>query len=71
MPWCEPCVRFYNPNTVNPDGSCPGCGETLIAPSQVIARNSVPWHFWLLLVAASVYLGWRAIQGLVALGGLF
>jgi hypothetical protein len=24
----------------------------------------VPWHFWLLLGAATIYLGWRAIQGI-------
>jgi len=23
----------------------------------------VPWHFWLLLGALVIYLGWRAIQG--------
>jgi len=23
----------------------------------------VPWHFWLLLGALLVYLGWRAVQG--------
>jgi len=26
-----------------------------------------PWHFWLGLVAAVVYLGWRAIDGLLLL----
>ena len=23
----------------------------------------VPWHFWLLLAAVVIYLGWRLIQG--------
>jgi hypothetical protein len=23
----------------------------------------VPWHFWLLLAALVVYLGWRVVQG--------
>ena len=23
----------------------------------------VPWHFWLLLATAGLYLGWRALQG--------
>jgi hypothetical protein len=23
----------------------------------------VPWHFWILVVAAAIYLGWRAVQG--------
>ena len=24
----------------------------------------IPWHFWLLVAAATVYLGWRAMQGI-------
>ena len=27
----------------------------------------MPWHLWLLIVAAVVYLGWRLIQGIQAL----
>ncbi|MDH3708225.1 MAG: hypothetical protein OES57_19335 [Acidimicrobiia bacterium] len=27
-------------------------------------RAKVPWHFWLLLGALVIYLGWRAVQGL-------
>lgn len=27
MPWCKTCDRFLNPPTVNPDGSCPQCGQ--------------------------------------------
>ncbi len=27
----------------------------------------LPWHLWLLIVAAVVYLGWRLIQGIQAL----
>jgi membrane protein DedA with SNARE-associated domain len=23
----------------------------------------VPWHFWLLIVALVIYLGWRLVQG--------
>ena len=26
MPWCEPCERFFNPSTLNADGTCPVCG---------------------------------------------
>lgn len=33
--------------------------------------TKVPWHFWVLVAAAVLYLGWRLVQGLVALGGLF
>jgi len=31
--------------------------------------TKVPWHFWLLVVALVVYLGWRAIQGIGWLAG--
>lgn len=27
MPWCNTCDRFLNPPSVNPDGSCPHCGQ--------------------------------------------
>ena len=59
MPWCEPCSRFYNPNTLKADGTCPTCSTKLADP---VAKPKVPWHFWLLLVALAVYLGWRLIQ---------
>ncbi|MGI9600490.1 MAG: hypothetical protein ACR2QE_01300 [Acidimicrobiales bacterium] len=66
MPWCEPCERFYNPNSVD-DGACPSCGEPLEAGSVVTTTEKsaakVPWHFWLLLGALMLYLGWRAVQG--------
>ena len=31
------------------------------------AAERIPWHFWLLLGAAAVYLGWRAVQGVALL----
>jgi hypothetical protein len=27
-------------------------------------RLRVPWHFWLLVAALVVYLGWRLVQGI-------
>lgn len=69
MPWCEQCSRFYNPNSMAPDGTCVNCGnfiaeraETTTAEADVDAK--APWHFWLLVVAVVVYLGWRLIQGI-------
>ncbi len=61
MPWCDPCERFYNPTTLTSDGECPSCGE------PIAERSKVPWHFWLILVAAGVYLLWRAVQGVLLL----
>lgn len=64
MPWCDPCERFFNPNTLEPDGTCPTCGTKLAEPAQTGWR-SVPWHFWVLLVALGLYLGWRVVQGVL------
>jgi hypothetical protein len=38
-------------------GECPSCGRVIGAAPKA------PWHFRLFVAAASVYLGWRAIQG--------
>ncbi len=69
MPWCETCSRFLNPNTLEPDGSCPTCGRVVAEPpavgddgTVVEDRPKAPWHFKLLLVFVVIYLGWRFIQ---------
>ena len=59
MPWCEECSRFWNPPSMNRDGSCPSCGRVIAEPAKV------PWHFKLLVVATILYLGYRAWQGFV------
>ena len=35
-------------------------------PAEAAAER-IPWHFWLLLGAAAVYLAWRAVQGVALL----
>ncbi len=75
MPWCEPCDRFYNPNTLLVDGSCPRCSTVLPAAGSGehdhaavdsglpdAAASKIPWHFWLVLVLVALYLGWRVID---------
>ena len=62
MPWCETCSRFWNPNTMQRDGACPSCGRVISAAVDTRPARA-PWHFVLLVVAATVYLGWRAWQG--------
>ena len=64
MPWCETCQRFYNPNKVAPDGTCMTCGRFIADPDQAEEQQSgrVPWHFWVLVVALVIYLGWRLVQ---------
>jgi len=32
-------------------------------------NDRAPWHFWLLVVAVVVYLGWRLIQGIAWVAG--
>ena len=67
MPWCEGCDRFWNPNSMAPDGSCPKCGR-FIADSppggdDADGSGKVPWHFWVLVGVTGAYLLWRVIQG--------
>jgi hypothetical protein len=67
MPWCETCSRFWNPNSVPPEGRCPSCGATLEVPPQAepvepVEPYRAPWHFKLMVVLAVVYLGWRLVQ---------
>jgi hypothetical protein len=64
VPWCDPCERYYAPNALTTEGDCPTCGEHIDDPDDP-ADPKVPWHFWLLLVAAVVYLGWRLVQGIM------
>jgi hypothetical protein len=35
--------------------------------AEARANVKIPWHFWVMVAAAAIYLGWRAIQGLIAL----
>ena len=74
MPWCEACSRFWNPNSLPADGSCPSCardmtpaaGEEAEAPHTRVdlkelagEEGRAPWHFKLLVAAVVLYLGWR------------
>ena len=58
MPWCEDCAKFWNPPSMPPDGTCPTCGRVIAE----MPDTKVPWHFWVLVVALVLYLGWRLIQ---------
>ena len=68
VPWCETCDRFYNPNNVAPDGTCVKCGRFIAdAPDPESEDAKVPWHFWLLVAALVIYLGWRLVQFIIYL----
>lgn len=67
MPWCDGCDRFYNPSSLAPDGTCKECGAFIASPDDEPAEahgSRAPWHFYVLMVALVVYLGWRLIQGI-------
>ena len=66
MPWCDTCDRFYNPNSLQPDGSCPTCGRLVAASAtaEAEADEGAPWHFKALIAVTAVYLGYRLFQGL-------
>ena len=69
MPWCHGCDRFYNPNTLLVDGSCPTCGrqvaEPMVLTDQAEPAPVAPWHFKVLIAATAVYLGYRLFQGVL------
>lgn len=65
MPWCEACSRFYNPNSLGAEGTCPSCGRKIDDPGSGQVAVKTPWHFKLLVVAVSVYLGWRFVELIV------
>lgn len=68
MPWCEGCDRFYKPGSLAPDGTCVQCGAFIASPEDEPEEDEegkrAPWHFYVLIVAIVVYLGWRLIQGI-------
>ncbi|MGQ0832737.1 MAG: hypothetical protein ACT4OV_13780 [Microthrixaceae bacterium] len=65
MPWCDTCDRFYNPNSLAPDGTCPTCGRQVgqVAEPAESAQSRAPWHFKMLIAVTAVYLGYRLFQG--------
>ena len=68
MPWCDPCGKYLTPNAVSVVGTCPGCGGRVTATDGREARSQkIPWHFWVFVSAAFVYLGWRLVQGIGSL----
>ncbi|MGH9066681.1 MAG: hypothetical protein ACRD0J_04200 [Acidimicrobiales bacterium] len=59
MPWCEECAQFYDKDTVNRAGECPGCGTVIAKPVRI------PWHFKILIIATIAYLCYRLYQGIL------
>lgn len=77
MPWCDSCTRFYTPSTLSSAGDCPeghnvadpteGLPGQVLEDAQPVEKVKAPWHFWVLVGAIVVYLGWRVIQGVALL----
>ncbi len=80
MAWCRSCERYLTPATLTAEGACPSCGNEVQHPTEYqasdtgpsdspadVAAERIPWHFWLLLAGAAVYLVWRAVQGVALL----
>ncbi len=45
-------------------GTCPKCGDKVSdAEGKPVASQKAPWHFWVFVGAAVIYLSWRLIQG--------
>ena len=65
MPWCDECNRSYNPSSVAPDGTCMTCGKFIADEDTHATASRTPWHFWVLVVALVVYLGWRLVEFLI------
>ena len=72
MPWCDNCSAYRAPTALDRDGTCPACGGAVakdsyadkIVEDKTETKAGIPWHFWVMLVALAIYLGWRLIQGI-------
>lgn len=58
-----------------PDGTCPKCGSQVESETETSERQTaivdgkeqhkIPWHFWLMIAAVTIYLGWRVVEGAI------
>ena len=64
MPWCEECAKYWTPNAMNDDGTCPQCGDAVEAQDvrDDADAEKAPWHFKLLVAATVAYLVWRVVD---------
>jgi hypothetical protein len=66
MPWCDTCDEYRAPNSLKADGHCASCdSEVDVADLKEPAPVKAPWHFWLMVIALVIYLGWRMVEGVV------
>ena len=64
MPWCDTCNEYRAPNSLKTDGHCAVCdSEVDGADLKEQGPVKAPWHFWLMVIALVLYLGWRLVEG--------
>ena len=70
MPWCDTCDEYRAPTALTTEGCCAACDSTVDKTDlKNPAPTKAPWHFWVMVVALVLYLGWRLIEaGLWVLG---
>lgn len=66
MPWCDTCDCYLVPNALASNGRCRTCeSEVDLSDLKVAEAYRAPWHFWLMVGALVLYLGWRLLQAVV------
>lgn len=60
MAWCDDCNRHVESEELGEGSTCPTCERVLDT-----TPGKAPWHFKLLLGSLTIYLSWRAWQGIV------
>lgn len=72
MPWCDACDEYRAPTALATDGTCATCESDVDTTDlKNPAPTKAPWHFWLMVVALVVYLGWRLVEAAIWLVGRF
>lgn len=68
MPWCDSCDEYRAPNSLKTDGHCATCDSAVDVADLKEANQApvkAPWHFWLMVIALVLYLGWRVVEGVI------
>lgn len=66
MPWCDSCDAYRAPTALDADGNCPTCGrEVDRGDLKHPPSTSAPWHFWVMVIALVIYLGWRVVEFII------
>ena len=62
MPWCDTCDTQVMETDVS---DCGECGNSLDTADSVVVSSSIPWHFWIVIIALAGYLVWRFTDFLI------